>query len=264
MKALYYEGTTTTKRIVQALPLLLTHCVVQAIPGNQNRFRVNGSKKDDSELAKYNPRGTMPAILDGDFVLWESHAIMIYLCEKYGWDDLLPSDIRTRSLVHQYLHFHHRNIRELTITWSRTIWPSVFGKKDPSDEWFKRNTWPGLVNNEDVQKMSLDVVEGMLCANTFITGEVATIADIAAYEELGQSQAKYCNLIDYSSYPSIRCWLTLMETLPKHAEAHQLLTILGDVSRITGGMKTVARANKQAAETINKTAAAAVASRSAL
>ena len=91
-----------------------------ALPQNQGRFRVNGDRSPDSDLARMNPRNTMPCIDDGGFVLWESHAIMvsdcrpygpapficilqIYLCETRNWTDLLPSDARRRAIVHQYL-----------------------------------------------------------------------------------------------------------------------------------------------------------------
>jgi hypothetical protein len=37
-----------------------------------------------------------------------------------------------------------------------------------------------------------------------------------------------------------------MEKLPRHTEAHAIWVLLGDLNEITGGMKTVARANKEA------------------
>ena len=34
------------------------------------------------EFITHNPNGMVPVLVDGDVVLWEAAAIMIYLCEK--------------------------------------------------------------------------------------------------------------------------------------------------------------------------------------
>jgi glutathione S-transferase len=53
-----------------------------------------------------NPNGRIPAIIDhdnDDFAVFESGALMIYLAEKTG--KLLPTDVKGRSLVLQWLMF---------------------------------------------------------------------------------------------------------------------------------------------------------------
>jgi glutathione S-transferase len=53
------------------------------------------------EFLKLNPNGKIPALVDGDFVCWESMAINMYLCEKYK-PDLLGKTPQTKGLSYQW------------------------------------------------------------------------------------------------------------------------------------------------------------------
>jgi GST-like protein len=62
-------------------------------------------QKQDAFL-RINPNGRIPAIVDrdaGDFAVFESGAILLYLAEKAG--KLIPSDVKGRSRVVQWLMF---------------------------------------------------------------------------------------------------------------------------------------------------------------
>lgn len=50
-----------------------------------------------------NPNRRVPTLEDGDFVLWESNAIIRYLCEKYGGAALYPADPETRADINRWL-----------------------------------------------------------------------------------------------------------------------------------------------------------------
>jgi GST-like protein len=70
--------------------------------------RIALDKKEQKEpwYLKLNPNGRIPTIVDhdnGGFAVFESGAIMIYLAEKAG--ALMPSDVKGRSLVIQWLMF---------------------------------------------------------------------------------------------------------------------------------------------------------------
>jgi GST-like protein len=76
-------------------------------------FRVNAQKED--WFLRINPNGRIPAIVDhanGDFPVFESGALMIYLAElqerkgvNVGGVSLLPSDAKARSQAIQWLMF---------------------------------------------------------------------------------------------------------------------------------------------------------------
>ena len=78
------------------------------------------------------------------------------------------------------------------------------------------------------------------------------MADLFAYEELGQNQAQYANCTDYTASPNIRRWFLELERLPHHDVAHAIWTLIGDARKVEGGMRTIARANKEAARRIGK------------
>jgi len=57
------------------------------------------------EFLALNPAGKVPVLVDGEFVLTESVAMVLYLAEKYPEKNLLPAGVELRAQVNRWLMF---------------------------------------------------------------------------------------------------------------------------------------------------------------
>ena len=60
-----------------------------------------GDHKQPDYLA-VNPNAAIPALTDGDFVLWESNAMLQYGADLVGAADVYPTDVRTRADINRW------------------------------------------------------------------------------------------------------------------------------------------------------------------
>lgn len=61
---------------------------------------------DTPEYLNLNPNGLVPTMEDGDTVLWESQAIVRYLCEREGIAPWYPEDLKDRGLANQWMDWY--------------------------------------------------------------------------------------------------------------------------------------------------------------
>jgi glutathione S-transferase len=120
------------------------------------------------EFLRLNPNGQVPVLIDDDFVLSESNAILVYLSEREG-GRLLPTAIRTRALALQWLSWQGT---ELGTTWRYAF--LALGRRVPG--------------HDDAGKIAaslaqwtpkMQILEGQLeTSGDFVCGGEFTIADI--------------------------------------------------------------------------------------
>jgi glutathione S-transferase len=81
------------------------------LPYSVRHIRLDKKEQKEPWYLEINPNGRIPTIIDhdnGDFAVFESGAIMIYLAEKTG--KLMPRDAKGRSAVIQWLMFQMGNV----------------------------------------------------------------------------------------------------------------------------------------------------------
>ena len=81
------------------------------LPYKVRHIKFDNREQKEPWYLKINPNGRIPTIVDhdnDDFAVFESGALMIYLAEKAG--KLLPTDVKGRSLVIQWLMFQIGNL----------------------------------------------------------------------------------------------------------------------------------------------------------
>ncbi|KAF3622178.1 Glutathione S-transferase Z1 [Capsicum annuum] len=70
-------------------------------------------EQTDPEYLKLNPLGYVPTLVDGDAVIADSFAIIMYLEEKYPLQALLPQDCQKRAINYQAANIVSANIQPL-------------------------------------------------------------------------------------------------------------------------------------------------------
>ncbi|PWA56427.1 glutathione S-transferase [Artemisia annua] len=83
---------------------------------------LKGEQKNP-EFLKINPIGCVPALVDGDVVIADSFAILMYLEEKYPQHPLLPKDLEKRAINYQ------KYIEEMVGPDAKLPWANKYGNK---------------------------------------------------------------------------------------------------------------------------------------
>lgn len=79
-------------------------------------------------FARLNPNRQVPVLEHGELVLWESHAILRYLCRQFELKDWYPAAPAAQARVDQWLDFSHcRLLQPVTTVALDSLFPEQFG-----------------------------------------------------------------------------------------------------------------------------------------
>jgi glutathione S-transferase len=163
---------------------------------------------DTPAFLAMNPNGTIPVLRDGDGPpLWESGAILRYLCGRYAAPSFWPLDPIARAEVDMWAEW-----AKINVTLSFTV--PIF--------WRVVRTAPSDVDWSHVRRAIarlgklLDIAEARLSARRFLCGDALTLADI----QFAHILYRYFDLgIERPTHPAIKRYydaLTSREAFREH------------------------------------------------
>jgi len=160
-------------------------------------------KLDTDDYGKINPNRMIPAIKDGDFALWESLAIVRYLCDQYGAGTLSPADPQTRAVADQWMEWSA----------SKVFMPVIYlffatVRTQPEE----RDT-EKIARLRDEAHAALTVLDEHLENRVYICGDEFTMGDIP----LGCVAYRYFNVdVDRPPLPHVEAWYERLSQRPAY------------------------------------------------
>ncbi|MHC5671250.1 glutathione S-transferase family protein [Nostoc sp.] len=152
------------------------------VPYEFVKLDMQAGEHRQAEYLAINPVGKVPAIVDGDFKLWESGAILLYLADKYSKSTLSPEE---RGVFSQWVLFANA-----------TLGPGIF------QEASREREMPRL----------LTPLNEIFSKQPFLLGNEFTVADVAV-----GSMLNYIPMIlklDLSSYPAVLNYMKQLSERP--------------------------------------------------
>ncbi|QAT89222.1 glutathione S-transferase [Corallococcus coralloides] len=189
---LYTWGTPNGHKVSVALEEL-------GLPYTVHALDISTGVQKQPEFLALNPNGRIPAIVDraaGDFAVFESGAILLYLAEKTG--KLMPTDAKGRSQVIQWLMFQMAGVGPMQ------------GQANVFFRYFPEKLQPAIDRYQNETRRLYTVLESRLKDHEYLAGDYS-VADIANWA--------WVRIHDWAGVsvdglPGVQRWLAAIEQRP--------------------------------------------------
>jgi glutathione S-transferase len=151
-----------------------------------------------------NPTGRTPTLVDGDFKLWESNAIMQYIASKIA-TPLWPNDARTRADIvrwqcWQLAHWAAEACHPLTF---QRFVKQLFNLGPPDEA--------ALTKGTEAFNKEAKMLDDHFAKQKYLVGDTLTIADFSVAAHLLYAKQAAMPLGNYSH---LRAWFERVTSLP--------------------------------------------------
>ncbi|AWM93661.1 glutathione S-transferase [Pseudomonas sp. 31-12] len=196
------------------------------LPYTVHALSFDKKEQKSPDFLKINPNGRIPAIVDranGDFAVFESGAILIYLAELSG--KLLPKDPKGRSVVLQWLMFQMGGIGPMQ------------GQANVFFRYFPEKLQGAIDRYQHETRRLYEVLDTRLQAVEFLAGEYS-IADIATYPWV---RGHEWSGVEVDGLPALQRWMATMEARPAVQRGLLVPERIDDASVVKGAQAMLIR-----------------------
>ncbi len=168
-----------------------------------------GQHKSPKYLA-INPNGSMPSMVDDDFTLWESNAILQYAADKYNKAEYYPTDIKKRADINRWLLWESSSWFPSCYIYlvENVVKPLLEGSPDASI----------LAAQDDNFHLLAGILDDRLSKSNWLCGNTPTIADVVVAAPMHLHGLQKLPL---ETHPNLVAWMTeRLEKLPCWEETY--------------------------------------------
>lgn len=169
------------------------------LPYTVHALSFDKKEQKSEDFLKINPNGRIPAIVDranGDFAVFESGAILIYLAELSG--KLMPQDAKGRSVVLQWLMFQMGGIGPMQ------------GQANVFFRYFPEKLQGAIDRYQHETRRLYEVLDTRLQAVEFLAGKYS-IADIATFPWV---RGHEWSGVSVDGLTALQRWMATLEARP--------------------------------------------------
>ncbi|WP_027578623.1 glutathione S-transferase family protein [Bradyrhizobium sp. Ai1a-2] len=186
------ENCYKVRLLLSVLGLSYRKVAVNMVPGREHLAVA---------LMTLNPRGSLPILTNGEFVLSEAEAIMTYLARAYDdGNTWLPAEPKGHGTVAMWLQFASRDLHAAYL--ARRL--AMFD--EPGDE-----VALGLAARRAFRLMEDHMTAREFDRAAWFVGDNPSLADLALFPAIALSRDFG---IEHEAYPALRRWMRLLRAIP--------------------------------------------------